>query len=216
MVGVDNLVQDSFLKHLLLGDRKECANIVNALLDSKVPIQSIYEDLLKISLYKVGELWEQNKISVATEHLASAIVEAILNTIYLNIILKKNINKNVLLSCVENENHQIGIKMISDILEINGWNTYFLGSNTPTKDVLLFSKSISIDLIAISLSIYFHLPELLKLIHEFRTEFPNTPILVGGQAFKHGGLDEIAEIENIFYMPDINSTEVFLKEIKNG
>ena len=51
-----------------------------------VSIKIIYEKLFKISLYKIGELWEYNKISVATEHLASAIVESILNENYLQII----------------------------------------------------------------------------------------------------------------------------------
>lgn len=216
MIYIDNNVQNNFIKHLLVGNKVECTNTVKVLLNSNVPVQIIYEDLLKVALYKVGELWEYNKITVATEHLASAIVEGILNTIYKSIISKKNINKNVLLSCIESENHQIGIKMINDVIEMNGWNTYFLGSNVPTKDVLMFSKTISIDLLAISLSIYFHLPELVGLIHKFRIEFPNTPILVGGQAFKHGGLDQVLAFENVFYMPDISSTEVFLKEINNG
>ena len=216
MIGVNNTVQDNFFKYLLVGDKTACTDIVKTLINKNVPVQTIYEDLLKVTLYKIGDLWEQNKISVATEHLASAIVEGILNTIYVNIISKKNINKNVLLSCIESENHQIGIKMISDITEMNGWNAFFLGSNVPTKDVLMFSKTISVDLLAISLSIYFHLPELISLIRKFRTEFPNTPILVGGQAFKHGGLEQVLAFENVFYMPDISSTEVFLKEISYG
>lgn len=216
MIGVNNLEQDNFFKHLLVGDKKACTDIVKTLINKKVSVQTIYEDVLKVALYKIGDLWEQNKISVATEHLASAIVEGILNVIYVTIISKKKINKNVLLSCVESENHQIGIKMISDVIEMNGWNTFFLGSNVPTREVLMFSKTVSIDLLAISSSIYFHLPELIGLIHTYRAEFPNTPILVGGQAFKHGGLDQILAFENVFYMPDINSTEVFLKEISNG
>ncbi|WP_372746779.1 B12-binding domain-containing protein [Lutibacter sp.] len=212
---IDKEIQDDFFKHLLLGNKKQCSIIVNSLLNNNISIKTIYEYLLKTSMYKIGELWEYNKISVATEHLASAIVEAILNENYLTIISKKQLNKNVLLSCVEKEYHQIGIKMISDIFEMNGWSSYFLGSNTPTKDILLFSKTISVDIIAISLSIYSHLPELLKLIEKFRLEFPETPILVGGQAFLHGGEKKLLNYYNVIYKPDIFSTELFIKKINN-
>ncbi|MBI9042258.1 cobalamin-dependent protein [Lutibacter sp.] len=186
---------------------------MQSLLKKDVSIKIIYEDLLKVSLYEVGKLWEYNKISVASEHLASAIVEAILNDNYLNIISEKRVNKNVLLSCVEKEFHQIGVKMIGDIFEMNGWTSYFLGSNTPTKDVLLFSKTIPIDIIAISLSIYSHLPELTKLIEKFRLEFPETPILVGGQAFRHGGEKTLLKYYKVIYKPDIASTELFINKI---
>lgn len=58
----------------------------------------LYETIIKKALYEVGELWEYNKISVATEHLASAIVEGILNEFYFKIISSDKINKTVTFS----------------------------------------------------------------------------------------------------------------------
>lgn len=207
--------QQKFLEALLEGNRLQCSFIVNELVDNNISIKDIYEDIIKTSLYEVGELWETNKISVATEHLASAISEAILNEHYLSIASKSKINKTVLLSCVENEYHQIGIKMINDVFEMNGWNTYFLGSNTPTIELISFAKTIPLNLIAISLSIYFNLPELEKTIKIFRKEFPKTPILVGGQAFRNGGLNVLSKYKNVTYQPDLKSAELFINSLNN-
>lgn len=215
MVEINVEIQEVFLKQLLLGNKKQCSKIVNKLLISHISIISIYEDLLKHSLYKIGELWEFNKISVATEHLASAIIESILNENYLTIISQNKVNKNVLLFCVEKEYHQVGLKMIGDIFEMNGWTSYFLGSNTPTKDFLLFSKTIRFDIIAISLSIYSNFPELINLIERFRLEFPETTILVGGQAFIHGGIKKLANYPNVIYQANIKSTDLFIKNIND-
>jgi len=156
----DSLVQvthKELLNLLMSGDRSKCSELVRNYLNNGASIEVLYETIIKEALYEVGELWEYNKISVATEHLASAIVEGILNEIYFKIISGDKINKTVILSCTEDEYHQIGIKMISDVFEMNGWNSYFLGANTPTDELISFSKTIKPDIFAISLSIYFHL-----------------------------------------------------------
>jgi methanogenic corrinoid protein MtbC1 len=216
----DSLVQvthKEFLNALLSGNRSKCSELANNYLNNGVSIEMLYETIIKKALYEVGELWEYNKISVATEHLASAIVEGILNELYFKIISSDKINKTVIVSCVENEFHQIGIKMISDVFEMNGWNSYFLGANTPTNELISFSKTIKPDIFAISLSIYFHLPILEKMIPIIRKEFPELPMLVGGQAFRHGGQDILLKYENVIYKPDLSSTESFIKNFnQNG
>ena len=216
----DSLVQNThkeFLDLLISGNRAKCSDFAQKYVNDNVSIQGFYENILKKALYDVGELWEYNKISVATEHLASAIVEAILNEFYSKIILQKKINKTVIVACAENEFHQIGIKMISDIFEMNGWHAHFLGANTPTKELIAFTKTIKPDMLAISLSIYFHLPVLENMIQMIRNEFPNLPILVGGQAFRHGGKKVLSKYENVIYKADLNSTELFIKKLnQNG
>ncbi len=210
---INSTTQQHFLNGLLTGNRLLCSSIVNELIQHNISLKDIYEELIKKSLYEVGELWEFNKISVATEHLASAIAESILNEHYLSVISHKKINKTVLLACIENEHHQIGVKMISDIFEMNGWTTFFLGSNTPTSDLIAFAKTIPIDFLAVSLSIYFHLPVLEKMIVAFQKEFPNIQILVGGQAFRHGGSELIKKYQNVIYQPNLISTDLFIKTL---
>jgi len=200
------------LNNLLAGNKELCSNIIQDKLKTGIPIKKLYEDTLKTALYKVGELWEFNKISVATEHLASAIVEAILNEVYNDIVSGEKNQKSVIVSCVEQEFHRIGIKMVSDIFEMNGWNSYFLGANTPTSELLSFAEIIKPDIFAISLSIYFHLPMLETMITETRKKFPDIPILVGGQAFSKGGQDVFAKYNNVIYLPDLDSVDLYIKK----
>lgn len=203
-----------FISSLLAGSRANCLKIIDQHWQQNVSLKDLYENMLKKALYEVGELWEFNKISVATEHLASAIVETILNDLYLRIKLKDNCNKTILTSCVENEYHQIGIKMISDMFEINGWNTYFLGANTPIGELIDFAKDIKPDFFAVSISIYSHLPILEKMIEEVRKTFPELPILVGGQAFRHGGQEVLLKYYKVLHLSDTISTEKFIKSFE--
>lgn len=84
---LNSISHKEFLDYLIAGNRKKCSNIAKDYLDKGLSIEKLYENVFKEALYAVGELWEYNKISVATEHLASAIVESLLNETYSNVIL---------------------------------------------------------------------------------------------------------------------------------
>lgn len=211
----DNIHSD-FLNGLLEGNRRVCSEIIFQQLNGGIAIKDLYECIMKPALYKVGELWEFNKISVATEHLASAIVEAILNELYPQVITKAKNKGKVIVSCVEKEHHQIGVKMVSDIFESHGWNSYLLGANTPTVDLISFAKTIKPDVIAISISLYFHLPMLEMMIQKIRVEFSETPIIVGGQAFSRGGEDVIKKYTNVLYLNDLYSIDSYIKKFSYG
>ncbi len=200
-----------FLDLLLSGNHLRCSELVQNYLDHKITLSELYENVLKKALYDVGELWEHNIISVASEHLASAIVEAILNEHYHKTVSKNKVNKTIILTCVENEFHQIGIKMVGNVFEMNGWNVKFLGANTPTQDLIRFAKSTKPDLLAISLSLYFNLPVLENMLLLINKELPNLNILIGGQAFRQGGQHILLKYQNTTYLPDLHSTEAFIK-----
>jgi len=201
-----------FLEGLISGDRRFCSRYAHQYLEENPSIQDLYEDVFKASLYEIGKLWEYNKISVATEHLASAIVEAILNEFYHEIVSEPTNEKRVILSCIEKEQHQIGIKMVSDVFEMNGWKTYFLGADTPIKELVDYTKLIKPDLLSISMSLYFHLPNLVSTLERIRKEFPKIPVLVGGQAFQHGGVEALKDFHHVHFKPELKTTEAFIKK----
>lgn len=201
---------NEFCELLISGDHSKCSEFIHK--NSKgITLQQLYENIIKRALYQIGVLWETNKISVATEHLATSIVEAILNDFYAQIVSSEQNGKKVIGACVENEFHQIGIKMITDVFELNGWNAYFVGANTPTKELIHLIKTVNPNVLALSLSIYFNLPILENMIQKIRKEFPVLSILVGGQAFLHGGQDVLLKYNNVTYMPDMQSVKLFIK-----
>lgn len=208
---VGNASEKEFLDSLIYGDRAMCLDYAEKYLKHNSSIIELYENVFKKSLYEVGELWELNKISVASEHLSSAIIESILNEYYAEITSVKKINKTVVIACVEDEYHQIGAKMINDIFELNGWNSFFLGANTPSNELISFLKNIKPELLAISVSLYFHIPKLEMMIQQIQKELPKLVVLVGGQAFRNGGSEVLSKYDQVFYQQDLKSTDLFIK-----
>jgi len=208
---INETTYNDYLSALLAGKRLDCQKIVQELLDTNIEIKELYSQLFQQSMYRIGELWENNQISVANEHLATAITENLLNLVYPSLFATERIGKKAVISCSANEYHQVGGKMVADILELNGWDGYFLGANTPHDDMLRYIQDTKPDLVGLSLSILSNIDNLKKSIEVIKSDFPNMDLLIGGQAFRWGGLDTIKGYAGIEYIPSLVDLENAIK-----
>ncbi len=208
---IDARLYENYLTALLGGKRSKCHGIVQKLLDQKIDLKTLYTDLFQRSMYEIGELWENHQITVANEHLATAITESLLNLSYPAIFATDRIGKKALISCSANEFHQVGGKMVADILELNGWDGHFLGANTPAEDISQYIQEVKPDLLGLSLSILSNIGNLIRCIEVIRADFPNMDVLIGGQAFRWGGLDTIKPYTGTEYIQSLDDLEKMIR-----
>lgn len=205
---------DAYFDALVQGNRLECEKLLRKFREDDLSIPDLYEEIFKTSLYRIGELWEYNKTSVAVEHMATCITEGLMNQLFPEIISLDRIQKKVVISCVENEEHQVGGKMVADIFEMNGWDAHYLGANTPIQDLIHFCHLTKPDVIGLSLSVFFNLPSLVKTITALK-EVTDTPIIIGGQALQNKGEEIAKKFSNVYYLASLSQVEAFIKgEIK--
>jgi len=202
-----NELYANYQSNLLSGSRSGCAAIVNDLLRSQISIKDIYVHLFQRSMYDVGSLWENNKISVATEHLCTAITESLINLCYPAIFSADHTGKKAVIACTPSEYHQIGARMVADYFELHGWDGYFLGTETPISELIALIREKQPDLIALSVSVSYNLANLLGLIHAIRSCFPDLEVLVGGQGFRWGGTDAFQSLHNIHLITSLDELE---------
>ena len=200
-------VYDRYLELLLEGDRHGCGEIVSRFLNDGIPVRTIYVDLLQRSLYEVGERWEHNRISVAREHLATSVTEFLLHLVYPRIFAAEHCGRTAVVACVANEYHQVGAKMVADILELKGWDSFFLGANTPVTELISLIEEKRPDLLALSLGVYFNLTTFLDSLAVVRQAYPELPIIAGGQAFRWGGREALAGFSGVTCLESIEQLE---------
>ena len=205
--GIDAATYESYLAALLAGNRTECARIVQELVASGTGLKDLYTDLFQRAQYQVGELWEHQRISVAVEHLSTAITERMLTLVQAQAFSRPAIERTIIIACVADEYHQLGGRMIADFCELRGWRGYFLGANTPLPDLLQLIEVRRPDLLGLSLSIYFNLPALLKALDAVSGKYPELPILVGGQAFRWGAEAALKPYPNAAYIATLDALE---------
>ena len=81
----------------------------------------------------------------------------------------------------------------------------FWGRSLP--DLLQLIAERRPTLLGLSLSIYFNLPALLKALDAVSSAHPDLPVLVGGQAFRWGGLPALQAYSNVFYIASLDELE---------
>src|SRR3989339_253472 len=129
-----------YLNTLLDGDKKQCTQIVLNLIEQKVSIKAIYMELFQRSMYRIGQMWEREKCSVAGEHIATKITEALIELVSTSSLGDDENGKLALITCVDKEYHELGARMVAGFLEAYGWGTIFVGSNTPQSDIIAFVR----------------------------------------------------------------------------
>lgn len=201
-----------FLNSLLDGKKKECKTIIVDLINSGVPREKIYLEILQKSMYRVGQLWENNKISISKEHLATSITKHLLNLIQIRNNGTVVTEKKAIISCVEKEFHDIGAQMIADFLEHKGFEVFNLGANVPGSDIIKTIEEVEPDLIGISSNFYINIIRLSKLIEEINYKFEGKEILIGGQALLNYDPDILHKFPNTHYIPNLS----YLEEYLNG
>lgn len=208
---IDDLLYQKYLDFLLAGDKAGCFSLVSDLLRSQIDIKDLYINLFQRSMYEVGHLWEQNKISVAKEHVATAITEGLLGLVYPRIFEAEHIGRTAIISCLANEYHQLGGKMVADIFELNGWDGYFLGANSPLEQLYSAIEEKQPEVLALSLSVCFNFDQLYRALDALRGRYPHLPIMVGGQAFLWGGSDIGQRFPGVTYVANLSELELLIQ-----
>jgi methanogenic corrinoid protein MtbC1 len=148
-------------------------------------VPDVLADVLQESMYEVGRLWETNRITVAQEHMATAITQYVIAHLYPLIPPPAAHRGRMVIAGVEGEQHQVGPNMVADALESSGWDVRFLGTNVPSAGVLKAVEEHRADVLGISATMFFNLPNVRRLIEQARA-LPGQRLrfILGGCAFR--------------------------------
>ena len=176
-----------YLDALLGGDRKAAWELVMEAIDSGVPVREIYLHVFQRTQHEIGRLWQLNRATVAQEHYCTAATQLIMSQLYPSIFATQRVGRCLVGACVAGEMHEIGMRMVADFLEMEGWDTYYLGANTPAESIIISVLEHGADVLAISATLTAHLGAVADLIALIRSHEPamSVKIMVGGYPFNH-------------------------------
>jgi methanogenic corrinoid protein MtbC1 len=178
-------------KEFLDQDNKEDAvkYILNKLQSKEIDVINLYCNILTSALNQMVCKPEEEKIAVFKEHVQTAIVRTILECSYPYILEKREEvgrekRGSAIILCPPEEYHDLGARMVSDFFTIAGYETIFVGSNTPYQDILYSLQIMKPEIIAISVSNYYNLVAAKRMISEIKQITTlSAKIVVGGYAF---------------------------------
>jgi methanogenic corrinoid protein MtbC1 len=150
-------------------------------------LAEIARDLVGPALEELGRMWRDGEISVAEEHLATALVSRAFTRQAAPLPAPPLGAPRLVLSCLAGEFHELGIRIVAEVARGAGWQAEVLGANTPRDSAIRFISVHRPAAVGLSLALAAHLGECTRTVEEIRKASPSTKILVGGYAFRHDG-----------------------------
>jgi methanogenic corrinoid protein MtbC1 len=176
-----------FLQALIHGQKDKVLELGKEAVGSVDDVVDFYLYVLQPAMYVVGGMWERGEISVAKEHLASALVNRLMSLQYIELFGPQREKRGrAVVSTTTNEYHEIGAIMVANSLELDGWEVEYLGSNMPKEDLLDFVFAYQPDILALSVAMSFNLESTQSIINSIASwpEGKRPKIMAGGLAFR--------------------------------
>lgn len=125
-----------YLDALRKGERHVASKLVLDAAAAGTPVRELYLHVFQAAQYEVGRLWQTNQMTVAEEHYCTAATQLIMAQLYPYVFASEKTGGTLVATCVAGDLHEIGIRMVTDFFEMDGWNTYYLGASTPAQAVV--------------------------------------------------------------------------------
>ena len=179
---------DRYLGSLERGDRAAALGQVRDLRRRGHDVLTLVERLLAPAQLRVGELWVADTWSVAQEHAATAISEAVLGSLALE--REREVRPpageaSLIVSCVEQEWHALPALMVAEHLRSDGFRVSYLGANSSAQGLVRHVHETGPDAVLLSCSLSSFLPLVRRQVEAVRDT--GTPVVVGGSAFDREG-----------------------------
>ncbi|UCC23361.1 MAG: B12-binding domain-containing protein [Planctomycetota bacterium] len=185
MVMVKEAILEQYLRSLLTGDRKACRGAIEQALQTGMPANLVYVDIIWPIMVEVEQLWRCDRITPAEEHLATRINRTIVDQLQNKLPRRPTKNKRIAICCAEAELQELGAQMMADLFESDGWDVKFLGGGLNNEDILAFVHEYSPDILLIYGTAPKQAPGVRRLIDTVKdiNAWPEMRIMVSGGLF---------------------------------
>jgi MerR family transcriptional regulator, light-induced transcriptional regulator len=176
---------------------------------------NFYDKLLKPVMHKIGEMWEQGKLDVATEHACTNTASSLIKVINEQISHSKATRSQykILICTPEGELHSLVCNIIESLLLSKGFKVYNISPSVPSESIIDYIRNIEPAIILISVTITDNLKTAERLIKKIHLKFHEIHIIVGGSALNNNNINN-KEVDKNYY--DIKRSVVLIPKTSLG
>ena len=182
---IKNGILERYLDNLLKGDRNGCRTVIEESLQSGIPANSVYIDVIWPMMAEIEQLLRSDRITPTQEHLATRINRTIVDQLQNKLPRRPSNNQKIAICCTLNELQELGAQMTADLFESAGWQVRFLGGGLTNDDILAFVNEYAPDILLIYGSTPKQAPNIRQLIDIIKdiNAWPEMRIMLSGGVF---------------------------------
>lgn len=170
-----------FEQALAAGDAGAAVAIVEGLIATGTPTETVLLDVIGEAQRRIGERWQRGEWSVAQEHTATGVSMAAVEAIARQARGRPVTKGRIVLGCAEREWHALPAMVVGTLLRDRGWHVTFLGASTPADRLSSYLQDLGPDATAVSCSVVGALPSTRQFIEASTSA--GIPVVAGGAAF---------------------------------
>ena len=162
------------------GNLKESIRIYESFVN-KSAIEEFYEKILNPVMEKIGSMWADGRLSIATEHISSNTAQSLVKIISENHKRSTLDKGKVIITTPVGEEHCLSCNMIESFLLSKGFTTFNLSPSTPANSLVEFIKSIHPTAVLISITLDDNIKAGQRLTKKIYDQYKRLPVYVGGK-----------------------------------
>lgn len=176
-----DLIGDELLTSLLSFNENDAQRQLDHAFALFTP-ETVAIDIIGPILVKVGDLWEENRITSAHEHFASQFIRSRIGMMLLS-IPSDGVLPKALLVCGPNEKHELGLLIFALFLKRKGYDVVYLGQSIAGGDIDIVIDEIEPTYMFMSCTLKKNIPITVRLAESLRNQYPDLKIGLGGYAY---------------------------------
>jgi methanogenic corrinoid protein MtbC1 len=182
---VKDCILERYLDALLKGDRTSCRSVIEKTLQTGIPANSVYVDIIWPIMVEIDDLSRADRITPNQEHLATRINRTIVDQLQNKLPRRPVKNKKIVVCCADIESQELGAQIMADLFESDGWEVKFLGGGLTNDDILAFVHEYAPDILLIYGTAPKQAPSIRRLIDTIKdvNAWPDMRIMVSGGLF---------------------------------
>ena len=181
-----------YVSLVLAGDTRASRELIENAARSGTPAEDLYLDVLRPALHEVGDRWERGEVSVAQEHLATAVTSTVLAGLATSLEGTGDERGHALVCCTPGERHALGGRMVADFMAADGWAVEHHADPVEVDQLAGLVEATVPDLVALSTTLTWLLPEARRACVTLKALTAPPRVAVGGRAYR--GDPRIAEL----------------------
>ena len=173
-----------YLQKILEGNAAEAVSLVSRVVGDGLSPQALYLQVLLPAQREVGRLWHAGELSVAEEHMVTAVTQRAMAVVINQAAPVSSNGHTVVVAAVSGNVHDIGLRALADMYQLAGWRVIYAGSDVPMLDLPALLSFYEADLLMLGATLATHIPRVEQAIAAIRERCERpVRIVVGGAAF---------------------------------
>jgi diguanylate cyclase (GGDEF)-like protein len=189
------------------GDPAVATAVIDDALRYKLSAVEIQSRVIAPAMHEIGQLWEKGGLTVAQEHLASAVSYHVLTRLYPGLLRRStHQDQTVVVAAVHGEHHVLGLRMVADVFDGAGFDVRFLGADVPESSLMAWVQEHQPAVVALGVTMPLGAATLARQLQTLHALAPGVQLVIGGQ----GVPNALREGAGVVYAADTEQLTEYL------